>query len=310
MSAPPRHAQTDGLVVVDKAAGWTSHDVVAQAARASTASGASGTRARSIPTRRACCSSGSVGCTRLLRFLQETTKDVPRRVVVRRRHRHARRRRARCSTAGRCRLTREQVERAAPAFVGEIEQVPPMVSAIKVDGRRLHELAREGEEVDRAPGGSASTASTSSRSTPGAYPTATMRVECGSAAPTSGRSPPISARRSAAARTSRRSRRLRVGSFTIDRGAAARRDRGANPNAPCCHPLVAMRDLERLDVDDEQARAVAHGIGVPGHPGGGVRPGGRPVRGGRRSRLRAAGRLRAPRRRRSKPVVVLAGAGG
>src|SRR6188768_3154708 len=35
-------------------------------------------------------------------------------------------------------------------LTGDIEQVPPMVSAIRVDGRRLHELAREGVEVDRA----------------------------------------------------------------------------------------------------------------------------------------------------------------
>ncbi len=39
---------------------------------------------------------------------------------------------------------------AARRFTGDIEQVPPMVSALKVDGRRLHELAREGVEVDRA----------------------------------------------------------------------------------------------------------------------------------------------------------------
>lgn len=34
-------------------------------------------------------------------------------------------------------------------FLGEIHQIPPMVSAIRVDGRRLHELAREGIEVER-----------------------------------------------------------------------------------------------------------------------------------------------------------------
>ena len=39
----------------------------------------------------------------------------------------------------------------AAHLVGAIEQVPPMVSAIQVDGRRLHELAREGIEVERAP---------------------------------------------------------------------------------------------------------------------------------------------------------------
>ncbi|MEL7158771.1 MAG: tRNA pseudouridine(55) synthase TruB, partial [Actinomycetota bacterium] len=38
---------------------------------------------------------------------------------------------------------------ATTGFVGDIEQVPPMVSAVKVDGKRLHELAREGKEVAR-----------------------------------------------------------------------------------------------------------------------------------------------------------------
>jgi tRNA pseudouridine55 synthase len=40
---------------------------------------------------------------------------------------------------------------AASTLTGDILQVPPMVSALKVDGRRLHELAREGIEIDRKP---------------------------------------------------------------------------------------------------------------------------------------------------------------
>jgi tRNA pseudouridine55 synthase len=48
-------------------------------------------------------------------------------------------------------LTVERVRDASRLFVGEITQVPPMVSALKVDGRRLHEIAREGGEVERAP---------------------------------------------------------------------------------------------------------------------------------------------------------------
>ena len=39
----------------------------------------------------------------------------------------------------------------AEHLLGDIEQVPPMVSALKVGGRRLHELAREGIEIERAP---------------------------------------------------------------------------------------------------------------------------------------------------------------
>jgi tRNA pseudouridine55 synthase len=36
-------------------------------------------------------------------------------------------------------------------YVGEIEQIPPMYSAVQVDGKRLYELARKGEEVERKP---------------------------------------------------------------------------------------------------------------------------------------------------------------
>jgi tRNA pseudouridine55 synthase len=46
-------------------------------------------------------------------------------------------------------VTPEMVRAAAAALTGEIEQVPPMVSAVKVAGRRLHELARQGIEVER-----------------------------------------------------------------------------------------------------------------------------------------------------------------
>ena len=44
-----------------------------------------------------------------------------------------------------------RIERVLIDFVGEIEQVPPMHSAIKHEGRRLYELAREGKQVERKP---------------------------------------------------------------------------------------------------------------------------------------------------------------
>lgn len=47
-------------------------------------------------------------------------------------------------------VTLEDVRAAAAGFVGDIEQIPPMVSAVSIGGRRLHELAREGIEVERA----------------------------------------------------------------------------------------------------------------------------------------------------------------
>jgi tRNA pseudouridine55 synthase len=48
-------------------------------------------------------------------------------------------------------VTLDQARAAAAGLVGRIDQVPPMVSAVSVGGRRLHELARAGVEVERAP---------------------------------------------------------------------------------------------------------------------------------------------------------------
>ncbi len=48
-------------------------------------------------------------------------------------------------------LTRAQVEAALPAFTGEFDQLPPMYSAIKQDGRKLYDLARAGITVERQP---------------------------------------------------------------------------------------------------------------------------------------------------------------
>jgi len=48
-------------------------------------------------------------------------------------------------------IEREQLERLLPSFTGNIEQIPPMYSAIKRDGTPLHRLARAGIEVERNP---------------------------------------------------------------------------------------------------------------------------------------------------------------
>jgi tRNA pseudouridine55 synthase len=48
-------------------------------------------------------------------------------------------------------ITPERVRSLFEQFTGEIEQVPPMYSAVKVNGKRLHQLARQGQVVERAP---------------------------------------------------------------------------------------------------------------------------------------------------------------
>ncbi|NMB60886.1 MAG: tRNA pseudouridine(55) synthase TruB [Chloroflexi bacterium] len=48
-------------------------------------------------------------------------------------------------------ITAQQFEEALKGFIGEIEQVPPPYSAVKVNGRKAYEMARKGEEVDLEP---------------------------------------------------------------------------------------------------------------------------------------------------------------
>lgn len=55
------------------------------------------------------------------------------------------------STADASHVTQESLEAALSDFQGDIEQIPPMYSAIKVRGKKLYEMARQGEDIDRAP---------------------------------------------------------------------------------------------------------------------------------------------------------------
>lgn len=48
-------------------------------------------------------------------------------------------------------VSKEEIEKVIYSFQGEYDQVPPMYSALKVNGKKLYELAREGKEVERKP---------------------------------------------------------------------------------------------------------------------------------------------------------------
>ena len=139
---------SNGLLLVDKPQGLTSHDVVA--------------RVRHILGEKKVGHAGTLDpmatgllvlavgpSTRLLRFAQSETKRYSGAVqfgvatdsldadgaVVDRRPVPA--------------LTRDRLADAGAAMLGSQRQTPPMVSALKIDGRRLHELARRGVEVER-----------------------------------------------------------------------------------------------------------------------------------------------------------------
>lgn len=51
----------------------------------------------------------------------------------------------------RCGVTEEELRAVLPRFTGEIDQIPPMYSALKVNGQKLYDIARRGGEVERKP---------------------------------------------------------------------------------------------------------------------------------------------------------------
>ena len=139
----------DGLAVVDKPAGWTSHDVVARCRKifGQRRVGHSGTL---DPDATGLLLVGLGRVTRLLRYLTELPKTYNGEVVLGTAT-------STLDAAGEVTGTwdmggvgLDDVRRAAAGFVGDILQVPPMVSAVKIGGKRLHELARAGVEVERA----------------------------------------------------------------------------------------------------------------------------------------------------------------
>jgi len=247
------------LVVVDKPAGWTSHDVVARVRKVygQRRVGHAGTL---DPDATGVLLVGLGRVTRLLRFLQETDKEYRGEVVFG----------VATSTldaAGEVLdrrplpVTREQVVAAAQQFVGDIDQVPPMVSAIKIGGKRLHELARAGEEVDRAPRRVHIERVDVEDFVPGAYPVATVHVVCGSGTYIRSLAADLGTALGGLAHLGSL-RRLRVGAFS-EADARDLETVAAAPDDALCSPREAMRALEPFLVDADQARAVGHGMTFP-----------------------------------------------
>ena len=169
---------TEGFLVVDKPPGRTSHDVVA-AVRKAVGMRKVGHAGTLDPMATGVVVVALGRCTRLIRFIQ----DQPKEYLATARFGVA------TDTLD---ADGEVVERmdmdvdladlrelAAHSFSGEIMQVPPMVSALKKDGKRLYELAREGIEVERDPRPVTVHELEIVSVTPGPHPVVEFRVVCG-----------------------------------------------------------------------------------------------------------------------------------
>ncbi|MGI8612820.1 MAG: tRNA pseudouridine(55) synthase TruB [Nocardioidaceae bacterium] len=161
-------------------------------------------------------------------------------------------------------LNRERIEHELAAFVGDIEQVPSSVSAIKVDGRRAYERVRAGEQVrlagrqvqiaelavrDVSPAGRRVDVDVSVTCSSGTYIRAIAR-DLGLATGVGGHLV--------------RLRRTRVGAFTLDDAASLASLGDHWSTTPMAE--VARRCFPVVQVDDDQARRVRTGRPVHGMP--------------------------------------------
>ncbi|MCH5341040.1 MAG: tRNA pseudouridine(55) synthase TruB [Acetatifactor sp.] len=137
----------NGIVIIDKEAGFTSHDVVAKlrgicGQRKIGHTGTLDPEATGVLP--VCLGSATKLCdmltdrdkeyvAELLLGVETDTQDTTGEVLARR------------PVEG----SESEVRRVCESFVGQYDQVPPMYSALKVNGKKLYELAREGKEVER-----------------------------------------------------------------------------------------------------------------------------------------------------------------
>ena len=248
-----RAATTHGLCVVDKPAGVTSHDVVGMLRRrfGERQVGHAGTL---DPDATGVLVVAVGMTTKLLRFIEQTEKRYTGEVVLGSATDTLDSSGVVTAEFDMAHVTVDDARRvAAEHLTGAIEQVPPMVSAIRVDGRRLHELAREGIEIERAPrpvtissfeiddGPERGVLSIEVACSPGTY-IRTLAADLGLLL--------------GGGAHLRNLRRTAVGSFSID-------ESGAPDECELLPVDTTVRSLARVDIDASTAALVANGRVLP-----------------------------------------------
>ena len=244
----------DGFAVIDKEPGCTSHDVVERARRllGIRKVGHGGTL---DPDATGVLILGAGRATRLLRYVTALGKTYEATVVFGVATDTLDAAGTVVGTWDMSDLTEARAREAAAAFVGEIQQVPPMVSAVRVGGRRLHELAREGRTVPRQP----RTVHVKSLEVTGFgggdRPWATMTVACSSGTYVRTLAADWGAALGGGAHLSAL-RRTAVGSFTVAEAQPLER-------LELLAPAAGVRDYATLTVPEAGAVAVAGGRRLP-----------------------------------------------
>ena len=237
-----------GIAVVDKPAGLTSHDVVAKARKifGTRKVGHSGTL---DPDATGVLLLGVGRATRLLQFLTRLPKSYKGEIVFGEETSTLDSSGEIIRTYDMSELQFSEVREAATKFLGEIEQVPPMVSAVRVGGRRLHEIAREGGEVERP---SRTVSVKRFEVNPTAYPLIyEVSVDCSSGTYIRSLAADLGASLGGGAHL-QNLRRTAIGSFEESEAMSIE-------EVVLRDPIVGMRDFETVEVSEEVEKEVTFG---------------------------------------------------
>ncbi len=256
-----RKPAVHGLAVVDKPTGWTSHDVVARCRRllGTRKVGHSGTL---DPGATGVLLVGAGHATRLLRFLGDLPKTYIGEVVLGATTTTLDDQGEVVATFAMDGVSLAEARTASAALVGDILQVPPMVSAVQIGGKRLHELARQGIEVHREP----RPVTVHSLRLDGTADPLVLRlvVTCSTGTYVRVLAADLGAILGGGAHL-RRLRRTAIGPFD-ERSAVPLERVDAAALAP---PLAAVAHLSRVEVGEEGAADVGHGKVLPAFEGDG-----------------------------------------
>jgi tRNA pseudouridine55 synthase len=155
-------------------------------------------------------------------------------------------------------FTADELHEVARRFVGTVPQVPPMVSALKHQGRRLYELARQGEVVEREARPVEIHELEIGAVGPGPYPEVDFRVVCGKGTYVRSLADDLAAALGGSAHLTSL-RRTRSGSLDVETHGLDI-DHLAEWETHFLTPSEALGDLPAVTVGDETARGVAHGM--------------------------------------------------
>jgi len=240
--------QPIGIAVVDKPAGLTSHDVVAKARKVlgTRKVGHSGTL---DPDATGVLILGVGRATRLLQFLTLLPKSYKGEIVFGEDTSTLDSSGEITATYDMTNLRPSGVREATKSFLGEIEQIPPMVSAVRVKGKRLYEIAREGNEVDRPSRNvRVDRFEVNPTENPMVYE---VFVDCSSGTYIRSLAADLGSALGGGAHL-RNLRRTGVGSFREDEALPVEK-------TVLQSPIVGMRDFEVVEVNEETRKEVSYG---------------------------------------------------